>query len=167
MTGSLLFAAPGCCLADFSAGGIVLRVLRNSAGLLLTGVCRVLRIVLRDYSRTEMAMGSDSPADHRSGADFNVELQVSDMLLFSECAMRWTTTIVSLRYPMSHCEGVISTISGCSLRSPRLWTGADRTRIRHSRHPYVAARLPRGASGGGTRMKIHPAARLAGHALPV
>ena len=49
---------------------------RDSAGLLLTGVCRVLRIVLRIYSRTEMAMGSDSPADGKSGVDFKVELQV-------------------------------------------------------------------------------------------
>ena len=62
---------------DFSAGGIVLRVSRDSAGLFLTGVCRVLRIVLQDYSRTEMVMGSDSPAEGRSGVDFNVELQVS------------------------------------------------------------------------------------------
>ena len=50
---------------------------RDSAGLLLTGVCRVLRIVLQDYSRTEMAMGNDSPADGRSGVNFNIELQVS------------------------------------------------------------------------------------------
>ena len=76
VTGSLLFATPGC-LADFRAGAIVLRVSRDSAGLLLTGVWRVLRIILRDYSRAEMAMGSDNPADGRSGVNFNVELQVS------------------------------------------------------------------------------------------
>ena len=42
----------------------------------LSGVRRVFGIVLRDHHRTEIAMGSDSPADGRSGADFNVELQV-------------------------------------------------------------------------------------------
>ena len=72
VTGSLLFAAPGCRLTDFSAGGIVLRVSRDSAGLLLAGVCRVLRIVLRIYYMTEKVMGSNSPADGRSGVDFNV-----------------------------------------------------------------------------------------------
>ena len=40
---------------------------RVSAELLLSGVHCVLRIVLRDHHRTEMAMGSDSPADGRSG----------------------------------------------------------------------------------------------------
>ena len=60
--------------------------------------------------------------------------------------MRWSTTIGSSRreYPMSHCEGAIWTISGRLLRSPRLWAGGDRMRIRHSNHPYMAARLPRG-----------------------
>ena len=77
VTGSLLFAAPGCHLSDLSAGEIVLRVSRDSAELLLSGVHRVLRIVLQDYNRTEMAMGNDSPADGRSGVDFNVELHVS------------------------------------------------------------------------------------------
>ena len=51
-----------------------MRVLLDSAELSLSGVRCVLRIVLRDYYRTEMAMGSDSPADGRSGVDFNVEL---------------------------------------------------------------------------------------------
>ena len=41
VTTLLLFAAPGCCLADFSARGILLRVSRVSAGLLRTGVYRV------------------------------------------------------------------------------------------------------------------------------
>ena len=72
VTGSLLSAAPGCRLTDFSAVRIVLCVSRDSARLSLTGVCRVLRI----YSWTEMAMGRDSPADGRSVVDFNVELQV-------------------------------------------------------------------------------------------
>ena len=77
VTGSLLFAAPGCRLSDLSAGEIVLRVSRDSADLLLSGVRPVLRIVLWDYHRTEMAMGSDSPTDSRSGVNFNVQLQVS------------------------------------------------------------------------------------------
>ena len=77
LTGSLLFAAPGCHLSDLSAGEIVLRVSGDSAELLLSGVRRVLRIVLWDQHRTEMAMGSDSPADGRSGVNFNLELQVS------------------------------------------------------------------------------------------
>ena len=77
MTGSLLFVAPGCRLSDLSAGEIVLHVSRDSAVLLPSGVRHVLRIVLWDYHRTEMAMGRDSSADGRSGVDFNVELQVS------------------------------------------------------------------------------------------
>ena len=76
MTGSLLSAAPGCRLTGFSAGGIVPHVPHDSAGLFLTGVCQVFRIVLRIYSWTEVAMGSVSPADDRSGVDFNFELQV-------------------------------------------------------------------------------------------
>ena len=73
VTGSLLFAAPGCRLSDLSAGEIVLRVSRGSADLLLSGVRRVLQIFLWDYHRTEMAMGATA----RSGVDFNVQLQVS------------------------------------------------------------------------------------------
>ena len=61
----------------FSAGGIVLRVSCDSAGLLRTGVCRVLRIVWLIYSWTVIAMGSVSLADGRSGVNFNVELQVT------------------------------------------------------------------------------------------
>ena len=76
VTGSLHFAASGCRLSDFSAGGIVLRVSRDSAELLWSGGHRV-QIVLWDYHRTKMAMESDSPADGRSGVDFNLELQVS------------------------------------------------------------------------------------------
>ena len=76
VTGLLLFAAPGCYLSDLSAGEIVLHVSRDSADFLLSGVCRVLQTVLQDYHRTEMAMGSDSPADGRCGVDFNVQLQV-------------------------------------------------------------------------------------------
>ena len=83
--GSLLSAAPGCRLSDFSARGIVLCVSRDSAGLSLTGVCQVLRIVLQIYSWTEIAMGSDSPADGRSGVNFNVELQDSSGRLGSAC----------------------------------------------------------------------------------
>ena len=51
----------------------------------------------------------------------------------------WSTTIVCLRrgYRMSPCEGVISTISGHSSCSPRLWAGGDRTRIWHSCRPYI------------------------------
>ena len=77
VTRSLLFAAPGCRLSELSAGEIVLRVSRDSAELLRSGVRRVLQIVRWDYHRTEMAMGSDSSADGRSGVDFSVELQVS------------------------------------------------------------------------------------------
>ena len=54
----------------------VLHVSCDSAGLLLAGVCRVLRIALWLRSWTAMAMGSDSLADGRSGVDFNVKLQV-------------------------------------------------------------------------------------------
>ena len=36
---------------------------------------------------------------------------------------------------MSHCEGIISTISGHSLRSPRLWAGGVRTKIRTNSSP--------------------------------
>ena len=75
--GRTSLATPGCRFPDFRAGAIVLRASRDSAGLFLTGVCRVLRIVLRDYSRAEMAMASDNLADGRSGVNFNVELQVS------------------------------------------------------------------------------------------
>ena len=77
VTRSLLIAAPGCRLSDLSAGEIVLRVSRDSTDLLLSCVCRVLRTVLWDHHKTEMAMGSDSPAGSRSGVDFNVQLQVS------------------------------------------------------------------------------------------
>ena len=77
VTGSFLFVAPGCRLPDLSAGGIYLRVSRESTDLLLCCVRRVLRTVLWDYYWTELAMGGDSPADGRSGVDFNVQLQVS------------------------------------------------------------------------------------------
>ena len=49
----------------------------DSADLLVSGVRRVLQTVPWDYLGTEMAMGSDSPAESRSGVDFNVQLQVS------------------------------------------------------------------------------------------
>ena len=50
---------------------------RDSADLLVSGVRRVLQTALWDHLGTEMAMGSDSPAESRSGVDFNVQLQVS------------------------------------------------------------------------------------------
>ena len=72
VTGSLLFVAPGCRLADLNADKFVLRVSRVSANLL-----RVYGTVLWDHCEAEMAMGSDSMAVGRSRVDFQVQLQVS------------------------------------------------------------------------------------------
>ena len=90
VTGSLLFAAPGCRLADFSAGGIVMRVSHDSAGLLLTGVCRVLRIVLQINSRTEMAMWSDSPCRRQAG------LVLTSTLSYRSPVMLWRHMSISI-----------------------------------------------------------------------
>ena len=78
VTGSLLSAAPGCRLTDFSAVGIVLCVSRDSAGLSLTGVCQVLQIIWRIYSWTEMEIWSDNPADGRSDVDLNMYIKQTD-----------------------------------------------------------------------------------------
>ena len=84
----------------------------------------------------------------------------TDVLHFSECGNVIVHHYHVFTKGISHVSlrGSYLEISGRSLRSPRLWAGGDRTKIRHSHHPYVAAQLPLGASGGGTRMKIHPAA---------
>ena len=88
---------------------------------------------------------SDALNPHISGLS-------TDVLLLVSVTTHWSTTIVSLRreYSMSHCEGVISTISGRSLRSPRSWAGGDRTSIRHSRHRARQLGFP----------EEHPAAEL-------
>ena len=74
VTGSLHFAAPGCRLAEFTAEGLVLCVLRGSADQF--AVCRALRIVRRHWSDIVMATGGEAPVDDRSGINFGVELEV-------------------------------------------------------------------------------------------
>ena len=93
----------------------------------------------------------------------------TDVLLLSECGHALVHHYRVFTKGISHVSLGGSYLDNLrrSLRSPRLWAGVDRTKIRHSHHPYMTARLPRGASDSGTQMMIHPAARLAGRAHPI
>ena len=62
VTGSLLFVAPGCRLAELSDCKFVLRVSRVSADLLLYVVSSVSLTILWRHCVAEMATGSGRPA---------------------------------------------------------------------------------------------------------
>ena len=73
VTGSLHFAASGCHLTDSLAAGLNLCVCR---GIRLLAVCRTLRILLQLSLDSVMVTGGDTPADARSGINFDVVLEV-------------------------------------------------------------------------------------------
>ena len=75
VTGSLHFAAYDCRLVDLLAVGLTLYVSWDSTDCLLLGMFRALRIVLQLSSATGMVTGGVTPADARSGATFDVELE--------------------------------------------------------------------------------------------
>ena len=74
VTGSLLFVAPGCCLAELSDCEFVLRVSRVSADLLLCVGSSVFLTILWRHCVAEMETGSGRPAVDRPGGDFQVQL---------------------------------------------------------------------------------------------